>query len=152
MDKSVMVLPNEKIFNIRPFFQKCIHHPEALKKFVFMNDMSISPFVLNDAYETSYQLAEQDFCVLLSDHEESLKNIMIFLPLNISEQQYEFFKNKKEDFKDYNINILSLEENKKFKMYDKTTHTEGLYEQLLNILDQKLIVQNKTKQRIKEEN
>ena len=85
--------------------------------------------------------------------EESLKNIMIFLPLNISEQQYEFFKRKKDEFKEYNINILSQEENKKFNLYDTTTHPEGIYEHLLNILEQKLTIptNNKIKKRIKEE-
>lgn len=154
MDKSVVIIPNETITSIRPFKRNCEHHPEALTKFAFLNDISIMPSTLKDSFETSYQLAEQGFCVLLYDNEETLKNVMIFLPLQISEKQYEFFKSKKEEFNEYNVNVLSQEEIEKFNLYDKTTHPEYIYEHLLSILEEKLILssKSKTKKLIKEEN
>ena len=145
MDKSVVVIPNENFTNIRLFSKKCNHHHESLTDFVFINDISISRSLLIHSYETSYQLAEEGNCILLYDNKETLKNIMIFLPLEISEKQYQFFKSKKEEFKEYNINILSQEQSGKFSLYDKTTHPKGIYECLLNILEQKLNIPNNNK-------
>lgn len=123
MDKSVVIIPNETITSL-PFLKvNCKEHRVPLKKYIINHDISIPLESIEDAHSISYELMEQGVCVILYDHKEELKNIIMFIPKNISLNQYEYLTNKEQvkDYKDYNIYILSSEENKKV-FYDKSSY------------------------------
>ena len=147
--KTVIIIPNELTTNIKEFYCRCDElHIEGISKFIYQNDLSISSQMLRNSDKVSKELADQGFIVVLIDefyNEENIKNLVILLPKEISPNQMEYFKTRKEYLQNYNLMILVKVENEKFKFIDQTTTSNPLIDELMEILSNRLIKVNKKK-------
>jgi len=151
--KTIIIIPNELEVNIKPFFYKCDnYHIEGFNKFIYQNDISISSPLRINSDDISKELTDQGYIVILIDNfynkEENIKNFVIFLPEKISPAQFEYFTERKEYIKDYNMMILKKEENEKFKYVDQTTTDNPIIDELFELLNNRMININKKKKLI----
>lgn len=150
--KTVIIIPNEFIFNINPFFYKCDqYHIEGFNKFIYQNDLSISSPLLRNSDKISKELADQGFVVMLVDNfyqeKEYIKNLVIYIPEKISKKQFEYFKENKKEIENHNLMVMLTDESKKFKFLDQTTTDNPIIDELSAILNDRLI-NNKIKKLI----
>lgn len=154
MDKKlVIILPNEQNLRIPIYKKKCQSHIEAIKSYVFQNDINLYGKEYSYSFtEISFELASQDYLVIAYDEVDNIKNLIIFLPYQISPKQLEYFEERKEWFKNYNLMFYSYKEDNIIEIYDETTiQKELIMDELLKELNVRLKDKTKTKKLIKEE-
>lgn len=153
MDKKlVIILPNEQNLRIPIYKKKCQSHIEAIKSFVFQNDINLYGKEYSYSFtEISFELASQDYLVIAYDEIDNIKNLIIFLPKETSPNQLKYFEEKKEWFKNFNIMFYSAKEDNKMEIYDKTTTKEPIIEELLKELNNKLKNNNQKKLILKQD-
>lgn len=108
--KKVIIIPNENETNAK-FYESVgtiLYHQMALKKYVLMNEISLSSYNFSSVSDVYFELLQQNFCIITMDKYQDICNVIIYLPDVTSIKQVEFFKNKKEMFRDYQINIFTL--------------------------------------------
>jgi hypothetical protein len=137
--KSVIIIPNEQYVKIPLYVKSCKLHSEGIQNFVFQNDINLFGKEYSYSFqEIAFELAEQDYLVMGYDEIENMKNLIIYLPNRISPKQLEYFEKRKEGLKDYNLMFYSHTEDNKIKMYDNTTTSVPIIDELMKELKLKL--------------
>lgn len=144
--KEVIIIPNELEVNINPFYFSCKElHIEGLKKFIYQYDLSISSPIIKNADKVSKELADDGFCIIHTDEFDKIKNLLVYLPIKITNKQLEYFYSKQEDLKKYNLMLLTKEETDNFKVIDQTTTEKPIIDILMEELNNRLITKAKRK-------
>lgn len=117
-------------------FDISIRHYEKIVDYIIDNDLSIEVDDVKSSYKLSIELARQNHCVILT--EGNIK--IIFLPLNVTEEQYKWFKENKTEkrFFSSKLAILSLVKNEKkeieLETIEETIDKKNLCNELYRIL------------------
>ena len=149
--KIVIIIPNENIISLPTFVSQCEQfHIEKIKKFITEIGIELGPEQLKSSQKASQTLAEHDFCVMLYDEIETLKNLVIFLPNKISNNQLNWFQKREEGLKNYTLSVFSYTEEQKWELIDNTTTSEPIISVLNQLLTQRCFsVKNKKEINIK---
>lgn len=115
-NKTVTIIPNETTTNAKFYTVSgtITYHQEAIKKYIYQNEISLTTYDFYDLSNIYFELLEQGFALILTDETDNYKNAIIYLPINISPKQHEFFLESQETLEKYQTGILSIE-GEKFK-------------------------------------
>ena len=147
--KAVIVIANELNYSIPLFVENCENHIEGLKKYIYHNDINLSKITNISIQEASIDLGEQGYTVILYDKEENYRNLVIYLPQEISPKQYEWFNKRKKGLENYNLMIADNTHDNNWNSIDETITDKPIITELFRLLDEKLIKSTKTRVKTK---
>lgn len=139
MRKIVVIIPNELETNIPLFTFSCEdNHREGIWEFLYQNDFPLPEEKRITSQEISFSLAEQGFCVLMGEEDETEKNLVAFLSTRISPNQYEYFERRKKGLENYNFAFFDRTDNSLWNIIDRTTFSGDIMEEFLKRLKNKV--------------
>lgn len=151
VSKIVIIIPNEnKISLYQPYVEECEQfHKEQINKFCYEVGITLTGGQQENSHLGSKELAQEGFCTILCDETPTLTNMIIFLPNEISDNQYNWFSKREEGLKRYNISILNYTNSQEWELLDHTTTKDPIIESLKKLLEEKHVSKGKIKQRTK---
>lgn len=149
--KIVIIIPNEnKISLSEPYVEECEQfHKEQINKFCYEIGITLTEHQQENSHLGSKELAIEGFCTILCDETPILTNMIIFLPNEIGDNQYNWFNKRIEGLKRYNISIFNYTNSQEWELLDHATIKEPMIESLKKLLEEKHVSKGKIKQRTK---
>ena len=139
-NKAVIIISNEYETKIPLYVCPCNNqHKEGVMNFIYQNDISLPETKNLTTQEISFTLGEDGFCVLLYSEEANRKDLVAFIPNQISPNQYNWFKKREKELIKYNLAFFNYTQNGTWYPVDKTTTETPIIEELMNQLNEKAI-------------
>ena len=142
LKKAIIIIPNEQINNLSLYVAEGEkNHLEELIKFLYRSGVDYPVTSKTTSQEIAFYLGELGYTVMLYDYSEHTKdkNLVVFLPKQISKNQFNWFEKRKQGLLEYNLMIFEIVDNTRWNPIDETTTKEPIISELDKIMNKKLI-------------
>ena len=139
--KTLIIIPNENKYQIPLYVHNCeFTHLEGFMNFIYHNDINYQIDRKTTSQEIAFHLGESGYVVMLHDYDDIINenNLVVFLPNELSQKQFDWFQKRKEGLKNYNIMIFESIKNDWIPI-DNTTTNEPIISELDKITNKKLV-------------
>ena len=114
--KKVIIIPNENMYDLKTYAKKCENsHKEGFREFINVTGLSIPEvFTSISSQEMAYHLAEHGFITMLYANQNDKHYLTVYLPLQMSEKQQQYFIKRELSLINFNLSIFAQNENNGF--------------------------------------
>ena len=136
--KRIIIIPNKDIYTLNNHVVSCENtHGETLLEYIIELGLPILDSNRNDGQSLACHLAELNFCVMLYDKAEQIENLIIYLPYQISTNQFEYINKRKTGLANFELSFVALNKDHSLTNYDKEITSVPIIEELMRVVTER---------------